>query len=94
MSHDIESRWERWRLGYNATAAAAGALAAPLWSQALHIAGDQYGVALAALAVAAWVDHRADRWTTRAALFAVSFGGLLDLPALAQAVYWLTGVRA
>ena len=80
------------RPAYNGTALATGVIASPLWTRVLHIAGDQYGVALAAVTLAAWLDHHRRTWPTRALLFTVAVGSLACWPAVADTLTYLTGV--
>jgi hypothetical protein len=89
-THD--SRWDRWRIGYNATAAAAAALLTPYWLRVLHVAGDYYGGALFLIALAAWLDHRADRWLTRVLLITSVLAALLDTLVVAGLLAWTMGV--
>ena len=75
------------------TGVATGVITAPAVTRALHIAGDQYGVALAAITLAAWLDHHRHTWLTRALLTATVGGAVLCWPALADFIAYLTGVR-
>lgn len=75
------------------TAVVAGAIAAPAVAGALHVAGDEYGVALALIAAAAWLDHRHRTWLTRALLAATVAGAALTWPVVAGLTAYLTGVR-
>jgi hypothetical protein len=76
------------------TAIATGAAAAPAWLHVMHIAGDRYGVALAAVTAAAVADHRRRTWLTRAILTAIAAGSMLCLPAVADTLTYLTGAHS
>jgi hypothetical protein len=76
------------------SAIAAGALASTTAARVLHVAGDEYGVALALAALAWWLDHRLHWWLTRAILTAIAAGSVLCLPAVADLTTYLTGAHS
>ncbi len=90
MSTDTAS-WKNIRITHNLTAAATAAILLPVTLHALHIAGDQYGVGLALLIVAAGLDKHADQWITRTLLYAIALGDIADHHVLTQALAYLTG---
>lgn len=80
------------RPAFNLPALAAGTVLSPAWLTCLHIAGDEYGVALAALLAAAWLDHRRHTWATRVLVFAIAVGSIATWPVVAGTIHYLTGV--
>jgi hypothetical protein len=91
LGTDRQIDWSRLRLGYNAAAAGAGAFITPAPLALLHIAGDEYGFALALIGLAAWIDHRCGRLATRALVYATLIATCCT-PAAPQLLTYLTGV--
>jgi hypothetical protein len=82
------------RPGYNGTAAAVGIATLPLYRPVLEVAGDEYGVALALVVLAALLDRRLHCWPTRALLAATVAGLALTWPVLGPTLTWLTGAHS